>query len=98
MFFNVFFKLVELDKSEKEEEGKIREEINKYVEMMNKQIPEYSRVLIKNVILLSNGQSLPVSHKGSIIRNEIQKKFQVNFIEISLIKRKLLTKRILRMK
>ena len=70
---------------EGEDVEKAREEVNKQVEEMNRKIPEYSRVLPKNVILLP-GEALPASHKGSLIRSEITKKYQVTIFLWPIIK------------
>ena len=56
----------------------VKSEIERQLEIMNKEIPEYSRVLPKNIIYLTNDQHLPLSPKKSLIRSEMIKKFKVN--------------------
>jgi hypothetical protein len=56
---------------------KVKAEIRLQLETMNKQIPEYSRVSLKNLLFLHKDQTLNYSAKGSLIRGEIIKKYQV---------------------
>ncbi|CAF1201024.1 unnamed protein product [Adineta ricciae] len=58
--------LIELDKDKTKDlnEKKILDEIWKYVEQANKDAPSHSRLIKQLIHILSNDQSLPVTHKG----------------------------------
>ena len=53
------------------DEDLAKKEVLKRLEFTNRNIPEFSRVLPKNVVFLEKNQNFPVSPKGSLIRNKM---------------------------
>ena len=67
--------LLELENDEDNPKHELREDIWKEIDKINKENPRYSYILRSMIYVLPKGESLPVTPKGNVKRNETLRSF-----------------------